>query len=218
MNKKLLGRFEELTQQLAAVLETKYYEHAEYSSGNFVDDQKYRSWVLKAKNLLDKSCGEGSLHFQAFNSLDSISIYDTNYDQLLKLQAVFEAAKEDFAGGYCSSIKNLVQAEVFDSELEQARALFEAGYHSAAAVIAGVVLETSLRQLCDNHNLPHGKLNKMNSDLAKVGQYNKLRQKQITALADIRNSAAHGDIGSYTEADVDDMIAKIEAFVADALS
>lgn len=88
---------------------------------------------------------------------------------------------------------------MFDSELEQASALFQAGYKLPATIVAGVVLETSLRELCDQEGLPHGKLDKMNSDLAKLGKYNKLQQKRITALADIRNSAAHGKPQEFTE-------------------
>jgi len=95
---------------------------------------------------------------------------------------------------------------VFDSELEQASALFQAGYKLPAAIVAGVVLETSLRELCDQEGLPHGKLDKMNADLAKEGKYNKLQQKRITALADIRNSAAHGKPQEFTDQDVLDMI------------
>ena len=39
------------------------------------------------------------------------------------------------------------------------------------------------------------KLGTMNAGLAKQGVYNKLTQKRITALADIRNKAAHGEWG-----------------------
>ncbi len=53
------------------------------------------------------------------------------------------------------------------------------GYSTAAAVIAGVVLETALRELCDKESISHGKLDKMNSDLTKASVYNKLVQKQI---------------------------------------
>jgi hypothetical protein len=103
---------------------------------------------------------------------------------------------------------------MFDSELEQASELIQAGYKTPAAVVAGVVLETSLRELCDQEGLPHGKLDKMNSDLAKVGKYNKLQQKRITALADIRNSAAHGKTENFTDQDVLDMIRDVEKFIA----
>lgn len=44
-----------------------------------------------------------------------------------------------------------------------------------------------------------GKLNKMNEDLAKAGVCSPLRQKRIAALADIRNSAAHGHADKFTE-------------------
>jgi hypothetical protein len=63
----------------------------------------------------------------------------------------------------------------------------------AAAVVAGVVLETTLRKLCGDNNIAVGKLDKMNADLAKATVYDKLVQKDITWLAGIRNNAAHGD-------------------------
>ena len=91
-------------------------------------------------------------------------------------------------------------------------------YITASAVIAGVVLETSLRTLCDQESIDHGKLDKMNADLAKKGIYNKLQQKQITALADVRNSAAHGKTEEFTRDDVSDMITKIETFLITHLS
>lgn len=93
---------------------------------------------------------------------------------------------------YLKSVRGLVQAEVFGSELDQARALRESGYIAAAAVVAGVVLETSLRSLCGAAEIAEGKLEKMNADLVKAGTYNVLAQKRVTALAAIRNSAAHG--------------------------
>ena len=65
---------------------------------------------------------------------------DTSYRVLLRLQAILLAAKDDYEGGYLNKIRDLIQAEVFESELEQAQELFRADYLSAAAVIAGVVL------------------------------------------------------------------------------
>lgn len=114
-------------------------------------------------------------------------------------------------------MRNLVQAELFESELEQARELLAGGYVTAAAVVAGVVLETTLRQMCRDADLPVAKLDKMNADLAKADRYNLLMQKRITALADIRNSAAHGNVGAFSRADVEDMITQIESFLAQTL-
>lgn len=63
----------------------------------------------------------------------------------------------------------LVQAELFTSELEQAAELLRSGYKASAAVVSGIVLETTLRELCTRHQLPPGKRDKMNADLAKAG-------------------------------------------------
>ena len=54
----------------------------------------------------------------------------------------------------------------------------------------------------------------MNTDLAKAGVYNKLVQKQITALADIRNSAAHGRPEQFTKDDVASMIKEVQRILA----
>ena len=42
----------------------------------------------------------------------------------------------------------------------------------------------------------------MNADLAKAGVYDKLIQKRVTMLADIRNKAAHGDTVGFNDDDV----------------
>jgi hypothetical protein len=57
----------------------------------------------------------------------------------------------------------------------------------------------------------------MNADLAKAGIYTLLIQKRITALAQIRNDAAHGKPDQFTDADVKGMIADVERFIADYL-
>ncbi|MDV7213086.1 DUF4145 domain-containing protein, partial [Azotobacter beijerinckii] len=159
-----------------------------------------------------------SQHFAAFIEAGKVSSFTSNYTILQQLKAVFMAAKEDFEGGYLNSVRNLVQAEVFDNELDQAKELLSSGYASAAAVIAGVVLETTLRNMCSDNGIPFGKLDKMNADLTKQGVYNSLIQKRITALAGIRNSAAHGKIEEFSKDDVSSMISEIERFVASILA
>ena len=58
----------------------------------------------------------------------------------------------------------------------------------------------------------------MNVELAKTGIYNKLVQKKVTALADLRNKAAHGEWTEFTDKDVEDMIRDVRRFMEDYLS
>jgi hypothetical protein len=58
----------------------------------------------------------------------------------------------------------------------------------------------------------------MNADLAKDGEFNLLVQKKITALAQIRNDAAHGNSDNFDERDVSSMIDDVRRFVTEHLS
>jgi Domain of unknown function (DUF4145) len=218
LNKVFKQRFDELEAQAIQVEASRAIHHSEmFGSGEYIDDVLLLNWKVKVKHLLSKVCGKESQHFQQFEKDEEGIGYTTNYSIFKNLRAIFLAAKEDFEGGYLSSMKTLVQAEVFDSELEQAEELLSNGYSTAASVIAGVVLETALRELCDKEGISHGKLDKMNADLVKASVYNKLVQKQITALADIRNSAAHGKPNEFTEQDVTNMIRDVSQFLANYL-
>lgn len=219
-NTSVLGkRFAELASQLQAVEATKRSERSQYVSGDFVDSELLLNWTVKARNLISMACGTDSEHYGQFvKSQGQKRVVGTsNFSVLKELKAVFLAAKEDYEGGYMNSFRNLVQAEVFGGELDQARELLSGGYSSAAAVVAGVVLETTLRQLCTDKGISIGKLDRMNTELAKAGTYNLLVQKRITALADIRNNAAHGHPEQFKDNDVSDMISYVETFVSEQL-
>lgn len=212
-------RFGELADQLALVEQSKRYEADDIGhQQEYVDDQLLLGWRVKVRNLIANACGEGSQHFKAFAEAEEPSIYTTNVYTLTRVRAVFLAAKEDYEGGYVATVRNLVHAEVFDSELEQATELLAAGYLAPAAVVAGVVLETALRNLCTTHGLALGKLERMNADLTKVGVYNVLVQKRVTALAAIRNSAAHGNTAEFNQEDVRAMLPEVQRLVSQFLA
>lgn len=219
MIEHLKRRFDELLSQADEVAASKHTKHSSYA-GTYeqVSPDLLLGWCVKTRNLLASACGRDSEHFTSFVWAEKPSSFEDSPTRLSRLRAVFLAAKEDFEGGYLTSVRNLVQAEVFSTELEQARELLVTGYRLPAAVVCGVVLETNLRTLCGEHGLPSGKLDKMNADLAKAGKYNSLVQKRITALAAIRNSAAHGNKEDFDDKAVQSMIDDVEALVAGWLS
>lgn len=220
MTKLLQRRFDELEVQLDDIEGTKKMEQSALTGAPYphINADLILNWTVKAKSLLSNTCGDKSHHMAAFIEAEKPRSYSNNFETLQRVKAVFLAAKEDYEGGYLNTVRNLVQAEVFGSELEQATELLSAGYALAAAVIAGVVLETTIRNLCTDHALDHGKLDKMNADLARAGVYNSIQQKRITAMAGIRNAAAHGDTDKFNPGDVKGMIDDVERFLATTLS
>ena len=89
-----------------------------------------------------------------------------------------------------------------------------------AAVLAGGVLEEHIRKLCITNSIDvedaskAKKLDTLNADLGRAGIYSKNDQKQITAWAGIRNSAAHAKYDEFDEQQVRGMIDGIRAFIA----
>jgi len=219
MTKLFKKRFSELAEQLEVIAASKTTKTSPITGApsTYVDQNALLNWKVKAKTLLTNTCGGSSQQLASFIAAERAPGLTTNYEILNQLRAVFLAVKEDFEGGYLNTVRNLVQAEVFGSELEQAGELLSAGYASAAAVIAGVVLETTIRNLCTDRGIDHGKLDKMNADLAKAGAYNSIQQKRITAMAGIRNAAAHGDVEKLNPGDIKGMIDDVERFLAATL-
>lgn len=214
-----IRRFDELSDQLKTLESSQTSEYDGFSgcSRPHIEEDAILNWAVKARNLLGSVCGKESEHYTSFATAEEPQSYETNVDRLKRMKAVFLATKEDFDGGYLNSFRNLVQAELAGDELEQARELFSSGYTAAAAVVAGVVLETTLRTLSTRCGLPAASMERMNAELAKAGQYNTLVQKRITSLAAVRNSAAHGKAHEYSTEDVKIMITEVERFVEDNL-
>ena len=53
--------------------------------------------------------------------------------------------------------------------------------------------------------------------MAKANVYDKLVQKRITALADIRSNADHGHFDKFRSEDTEDMVKWVKRFGADYL-
>jgi Domain of unknown function (DUF4145) len=213
-------RFQELSDQFKQVEATEAQKRTLMGGSSYqhIEEHLILNWAVKARNLMSSACGKDSDHYTSFVAAEEVQSYEGSPTRLKRMGAVFLAAREDFEGGYLNSLRNLVQAEIAGGELDQARELLVAGYSAAAAVVAGVVLENTLRSLCAKRDLPAGSIERMNADLAKAGEYNSVVQKRVTALAAVRNSAAHGRSGEYTNEDVKSMIPEVERFVAERLA
>jgi galactitol-specific phosphotransferase system IIB component len=92
-------------------------------------------------------------------------------------------------------IQQLLQADIFDSEIDSARELIKNGYERAAGVISGVVIEKHLAQVCSNHKITVKKKNPSISDyndaLKEANIIEIPTWRFIQHLSDIRNLCAH---------------------------
>lgn len=107
-------------------------------------------------------------------------------------------------------IKLLVQADLFDSELDAARELLKNKFGRAAGAIAGVVLEKHLAQVCDNHSIKitkkHPTIADFNEALKSSSVTDVPQWRFIQHLADIRNICDHNKSADPTAEQVNDLL------------
>lgn len=113
-------------------------------------------------------------------------------------------------GDILSNIRGVLQADLFDSELDAARDLLKNGHLRGAGAVAGVVLEGHLAEVCNHHAVvirkkdPH--INDFNEALKKADVFDVTQWRGIQRLADIRNLCDHKKKREPTPAEVEELI------------
>ncbi|MGA9487783.1 MAG: hypothetical protein WBV25_12025, partial [Methylocella sp.] len=154
------------------------------------------------------------------DALKGLSVTRSPFDEVIvdnkaalphfKQQAAILGAAEKRFESSLFEIRQLVQADLFDSEISAARELLKNKFLRAAGAVAGVVLEKHLRQVCDDHGLKILKKNPALCDLNELLKANSVidvRQwRFVSLLADIRNVCDHNKQKEPTEQQVTDLI------------
>jgi len=211
--------FSKLVAEGKKILEDAGWDGNTYQR-NHAPNNDYFRFRTEALNLIRRSCGENSDHYKELIRLAESKEASRNSYYFAHCFGVIEAAQRDFEAGVLFDIRALLSAELLGDFTEQAETLLSANYFVPAASLSGAVLEDILRRLCEKHQVPIPdsiKIDRLNADLARANVYDKLVQKRITALADIRNNADHGHFDKFTKADVEDMVKWIRNFSADYL-
>jgi len=127
-------------------------------------------------------------------------------------QAILKSVKARFESSLFD-IRQLVQADLFDSELDAAKELARNRFTRAAGALAGVVLERHLSQVCQNHSIQlrkkaHG-ISDLNDALKDANVVDVPHWRFVQHLADIRNLCDHDKKKDPTAEQVDDLIAGV---------
>lgn len=127
--------------------------------------------------------------------------------------AILQSASRRFDSALFK-IKRDLQADMFESQLEEAKGLAKGGFTRAAGCIAGVVLEKLLVQVRENHNIRpqknHASISDINDALRRDGILDLPTWRQIQRLGDIINICSHSKERVPKEVEVDDLISSVE--------
>jgi len=137
---------------------------------------------------------------------------DAAIPQFRQQLAILKAVSKRFESTLFD-IRQLVQADLFDSELDTSEELLKNGFIRASGAVAGVVLEKHLSQVCDNHGIKLRKkapgISDFNDALKKEGVVEVPQWRFIQHLGDIRNLCDHNKQTEPTKDQVNDFISGV---------
>jgi hypothetical protein len=198
----------------------------------------YNAWYSKALPFIRQLAPERYKEFQELYILekrDIVNITFLNYtisDYLLGLRIIqggkevvnpliafsskFQQQNSILAGAneridsILIDIKGVLQAELFDDELDAADNLLKNGYFRASGALAGVTIERHLGQVAENHII---KLSKKNPTIADFcdkfkdeGILDIPNWRFLQRLSDIRNLCAHKKERDPTKDEVEELL------------
>lgn len=160
-----------------------------------------QDWLLGMRSTRDY---DGVKHFDDIGC--AAERFDTQFHILKAAESRFESTLHD--------LRQIAQADLFDSELDAARELLKNGFLRGAGAIAGVVLEKHLSEVCLNHSLKSRKKNPAISDFNELLKKNDVLDipnwRFIQRLGDLRNLCDHNKEREPSKDEVGELISGVD--------
>jgi hypothetical protein len=161
-----------------------------------------QDWLMGMRAAPDARTGKHPYDDHAATTMRFV----TQLSILRAVQSRFESSLHD--------IKQLLQADLFDSELDAARELAKNGFVRAAGAVAGVVLERHLSQVAANHKVStkkqHPTISEFNDILKNGNVVDVPAWRSIQRLGDLRNLCDHNKHRDPTSEEVEELISGVE--------
>lgn len=224
---KLTTDASQLSENFASIFLKAKEEHPYRNYNNFLNQELPSETFYTIKSSLLALIDFMSLESHHLSYLaDVIQDMECTIGNVGRLAGFIKSLESDYDAGVLDRLSYRIEAGVVTDYLEQAIGLLESGQSDnyalvLASVLTGVILEDSLRRLCQRQSpsipIKNKKMNTMIEDLKKAGLYNELKAKHLRAWAGVRNAAAHGQFDEFDRNDVEQMLAGVQQFLTDYL-
>jgi len=175
-----------------------------YEKRKSINAQTYtiRDWLLGIRSTVDILEGR--------KKYDDAGIIFMRYQMQ---QSILDSAKLRFESSLLD-IRQILRADLFDSEVEAARELLKNGFLRAAGAVAGVVTEKHLEQVCENHKVSIKKkeptISTYNDALKNEEVIDVPEWRFVQRLGDLRNLCAHNKDREPTKGEIAELIDGVE--------
>lgn len=221
---------EELVKQWKELREALVCNDNKESNDLYLFISKYDLWYSKAlnvvKNILpdrkedfillyknDKRKDLNASNYTIFDALKCVARGEAIYPaiaitNLIQQKSILKACLEKF-DTKIYNIQAVLQADIFDSELDSARYLLKNGFLRASGAICGVILEKHLSKVCDDNKIKISKKEPTLStynDALKDNVYDTMEWRRMQRLGDLRNLCDHDKKKEPTKEEVEELI------------
>ena len=218
MKKEVLTQFDALIETGQRL--TNSFQFRDYIYESSVPEAEHRAFVTSALAAIERIAGKDSQYYanipqEPLSSQLAFAGFDMSF--IPTVTGVLISLRDAVDQGLLLSLESKLRANIHDDFLVQASELLDAGYHVAALVLTGGVLENHLQKmvLARRLDLPKkGSISKYN-DLLRDNPYNQSIWRRIQSISDLRNDAAHGKGSTITPKDAKDAHAFVQRFIAD---
>src|SRR5207249_3166584 len=121
-----------------------------------IPEKDHRAFYTSAFATIDRIAGKDSEYYQTVRREDprgKLSLPGHDSSPIIALTGALIALREAVDGGLLTKLESRLRANVHDDFLEQAKELLQAGYHVAAMVLIGGVLEDHLHKMTFSRGL-----------------------------------------------------------------
>jgi hypothetical protein len=178
-------------------------EHGQVRS----DDHSYscKGWLASAQNLVHLVVSSPKNPYQS--SVDNICLKERNFciqESVGEVNVILQSLLNDINNGLLASVENQTKALVFDDFLDHAKAYTKQEMKNEAGVIAGVVFEDTLRNICRNNGVEESgvKLDQLITELTKLDVISQIKAKRARVAAHVRTKATHAQWEEFELSDV----------------
>jgi hypothetical protein len=180
--------------------------------GHYERPKGRKDITSESYRILDYLQGLAVTRNVTYGQVEKVVGPDAALPQFQQQLSILKSVKARFESSLFD-IRQLVQADLLDSELDAAGELAKNRFTRAAGAVAGVVLERHLAQVCENHAIKIAKkspvISDLNDALKGADVIDIPTWRFIQHLADIRNLCDHDKKSEPTAEQVDDLIAGV---------
>lgn len=194
-------------------------ETSDSQSKSFVNEVKFHDFRITALSYLGRVFSENSTYYESFRT----EVTHHTASRTRRGIGILTAARRELQGDWLETTSGAIARDILIDMLRLARMQFDQGNHCAAAVIAGVILEKQLRNLClargiaiDNEIQGKAVAKKglqLTGEAYKKKLYDRQDNKAVICWLELCDAAAKGKVEEIDSGQVKNMLNEMQAFL-----